>query len=519
MTGRTVSWTSTNTTVASVATDGTVTANAVGAANILGTADGVSGSAAITVLPATSAPIATQLLVSAQPTSATSGTSLPSAVVVQVRDATGVTVPGATTVVSAAVLSGGATLSGTTSVAAVNGVATFTNLQLIGSGAQTLGFSAAGLTSTTSNAIALAGVGSITVTLGASPIAIAKTTMATATVLDAGGSVLAGHAVVWSSSNPAVATVAQDGTVTAVSAGTTNVSATSEGRTGTAMLTVQSGVGSVAVSLGVAQVKVGVKTTASAIVRDATNVAMTGRPIVWTSSNTAVASVAADGTVTGTGAGVANIVGTADGVSGSAGITVIPAASGVPSDLLVTGQPSTATSGVNLSSAITVQVRDALGAAVPGATNVVTVGIASGGGTVGGTTSVSAVAGVATFFEPSTYRGGHSDTAFAPRPTSVIPLRSSSPQRRGRRPTSRRTAPNGKLVYRDNMDAYTDAGRWAWSTAGASPSAAPRALAVTDHHVAAREHSANQVVAPGRQGTGKALRMSFPGATRPARAT
>jgi hypothetical protein len=60
----------------------------------------------------------------------------------------------------------------------------------------------------------------------------------TATLRDAGGNVLTGRVVTWSTSASGVATVSGTGLVTGVSAGAATITATSEGKSGTAALTV-----------------------------------------------------------------------------------------------------------------------------------------------------------------------------------------------------------------------------------------------------------------------------------------
>jgi hypothetical protein len=55
----------------------------------------------------------------------------------------------------------------------------------------------------------------------------------TATVRDASGAVLVGHAITWSSSSPSVATVSSTGTVTGAGTGTATIAATSDGKTDT----------------------------------------------------------------------------------------------------------------------------------------------------------------------------------------------------------------------------------------------------------------------------------------------
>ncbi len=67
------------------------------------------------------------------------------------------------------------------------------------------------------------------------------TVQLTATPTDGAGNALAGRAVTWSSSNGTVATVSSGGLVTGVTAGTATITATSEGKVGSAALTVLDG--------------------------------------------------------------------------------------------------------------------------------------------------------------------------------------------------------------------------------------------------------------------------------------
>jgi hypothetical protein len=66
--------------------------------------------------------------------------------IVEIQDSRGRKMTSSTATVAVAIQSGTGTLSGTTSVAAVNGVATFTNLVITGTGAHTLRFTSTGLT-------------------------------------------------------------------------------------------------------------------------------------------------------------------------------------------------------------------------------------------------------------------------------------------------------------------------------------------------------------------------------------
>jgi WD40 repeat protein len=117
-----------------------------------------AASAAFAIAPA--APGALSFVV--QPSSATAGAALSPAVAVAVRDTFGNTVTGATSAVSVAIGAnpGGGTLSGTTTVNAVNGVATFSDISIqkasTASGAYTLTAASGALTGATSASFAIA---------------------------------------------------------------------------------------------------------------------------------------------------------------------------------------------------------------------------------------------------------------------------------------------------------------------------------------------------------------------------
>ena len=78
-----------------------------------------------------------------------------------------------------------------------------------------------------------------TVTLNTTSALVAQgaTLQLTPTVRDAAGNALTGRVVTYTSSTPAVATVSATGLVTVLAGGTTTITATSEGRTGTATIT------------------------------------------------------------------------------------------------------------------------------------------------------------------------------------------------------------------------------------------------------------------------------------------
>jgi hypothetical protein len=101
------------------------------------------------------APQPRQLGIATQPGGAESGVAFATQPVVELRSASDALATDAAVAVTATIATGTGTLSGTTTVIAVHGVATFTDLKIAGSGNYTLGFTAAGLTSATSASFAV----------------------------------------------------------------------------------------------------------------------------------------------------------------------------------------------------------------------------------------------------------------------------------------------------------------------------------------------------------------------------
>jgi uncharacterized protein YjdB len=85
---------------------------------------------------------------------------------------------------------------------------------------------------------AVASVASVEVSPATANGKVSDSGQLTATVRDSAGNVLAGRILTWSSSNTVVATVDNTGMVRAVGAGSAVITATSEGKSGQAQVTV-----------------------------------------------------------------------------------------------------------------------------------------------------------------------------------------------------------------------------------------------------------------------------------------
>src|SRR5207249_2429728 len=287
---------------------------------------------------------ATALVFTVEPSNTAAGVAITPAVQATAQDAQGNVATGFTGSVTMAfgVNPAGGTLSGTTTVAAVGGVATFSTLRVDKSGTgYALSATATGLSGATSTPF--------NVTEG-TPSQLLFTVQPTSTTAGA-------------PLTPAVQITAQDALGNTVAGFTGNVTAAITPGTGAPGATL-SGTRTVAAVGGVA--------TFSGLSIDKT------------------------GTVTG-GTGY-TLSATATGLAGatSAPFDINP---GAPTQPASTVQPSTAGAGGPLAPPVQVAARDAMGNTVPGfPSNVtVTIGTNPAGGTLAGTTTLAAIGGVATF--------------------------------------------------------------------------------------------------------------------------
>jgi uncharacterized protein YjdB len=227
LSGRTISWSSSNTAVATISAAGVAGGVTAGTVTITATSEGVSGHTTLTVTttaPPPPPPVAT-VTVSLGASSVTAGQGTQATAVL--KDAGGNVLTGriiswsSSNTAAATVNAGGAV----TSLAA--GTAKITATSEGKSGFATLTVTAPVIP-----------VATVTVSLGASSLTTGQTTPATAVTKDAGGNVLTGRSISWSSSNTTVATVSSSGLVSALAAGTAQITATSESKSGSANLTV-----------------------------------------------------------------------------------------------------------------------------------------------------------------------------------------------------------------------------------------------------------------------------------------
>jgi len=397
LTGRVVTWATNAPSVATVGSNGLVTAVSAGNATITATSETKSGSAAITI---TTVAVAS---VSVTPSSA----SIPA---------------GATTQLTATPRDGaGAPLSGrvVTWGSSAPGVAVVSNSGLVtgvAPGSATISATSEGMSGSATITVTAVPVASVTVSPATALLRVTTSVQLTATPRDAGGTALPGRQVDWTSSAPTIATVNSAGLVTALAPGLATITATSETKTGTAAITVTVvPVSSVTVTPTPASMLVGGTLQLTATPQDSAGNPLAGRVVTWTSSDTTKAKVDASGLATGIGAGSATITATSETKTGASAVTVtvVPVAS-------VTVSPATAAIRVAGKVPLTATPKDSIGAALSG--RVVTWGTSAPGvATVNASGLVTGVSpGSATITATSETKSGTASVSVTLAPVSTV---------------------------------------------------------------------------------------------------
>ena len=194
----------------------------------------------------------------------------------------------------------------------------------------------------------------------------------TATVVDRRGNAIPTERVTWSIANAQVGTIVTGGTIQGIRAGETTVSARSvsdPSLSGTAVFRVRAAdprVARIDITPADATLRtIGATQAYVATARDGAGNVLPNVQLVWSSSTPAIAAVNASGVATAVSSGSTTISATADTVSGSATLRIVPAATRL---LLVAGDNQRDTVAKQTSAPVSVRTVDANGAPVAATT-------------------------------------------------------------------------------------------------------------------------------------------------------
>jgi uncharacterized protein YjdB len=309
LSGRAVSWTSSDAGVATVDASGAVRAVAPGTAVVTAASEGLSASATVAVTPV---PVAS---VDVAPAAVTLAAGAGERFTATPRDADGNPLSGRAVVWAS-------------SDAAVASVDAAGFVRAGAPGTTTITATAEGRTGAAAVTVAPGSVANVQVTPGQSTLPAGRTQQLSATLTDAEGNVLTGRVVTWSTTNAAVAAVTPEGLVTAGIPGpvpvTVTITAASEGKVATATVTVTPVVASVRIGPENPVLNPGQRVQIGVRPYDATGRELPQRPSVIISSNPSVASISNTGMLTAGALGTAIVTATIEGRSASTTVRVVP---------------------------------------------------------------------------------------------------------------------------------------------------------------------------------------------------
>lgn len=231
--------------------------------------------------------------------------------------------------------------------------------------------SAGGKSAVATVAVVPVPVASVSVLPGTGTITAGATLALSAVTYDAAGAVLPDRQVLWATSAPQIATVDASGNVRGVAGGTVTITATGEGKSGASTVTVTVPpppvpVASVAVVPSSVSLIVGQTTSLTAVAHDANQNTLSGRAVVWSSANSAVATVDASGVVKAVSNGSTTVTATSEGKTGTAQVTVVSAVVSPSPVVSVVVSPASGSLTVGGTLALSAATRDASGNSLSG---------------------------------------------------------------------------------------------------------------------------------------------------------
>jgi uncharacterized protein YjdB/pimeloyl-ACP methyl ester carboxylesterase len=318
-------WSTDNASIATVTQTGLLTGLAVGSAIIKATAGTLTAQSSVTVTPG---PIAS---VTVSPSNAAIAVATTVQLTAIATDAHGNTAGTATPTWT----------SSNTTVATVSNVGLITG---VAAGAVTVTAAIGNISGSAAISVNQVPVASVSVTPSIATIAVSGSTQLIASIFDQNNNQLVGRSVVWHSSDTTIATVNGTGLVSGKHSGMASITATSEGKVGTASISVTdpNAIASVSISPSTFHVQIQKTAALSATALNSAGAQVAGATFTWSSSATSKATVDNSGIVTGIATGSATITATSANVSGSATATIDASVPTVPTNVTATAVSASA---------------------------------------------------------------------------------------------------------------------------------------------------------------------------------
>ena len=317
--GKTFNWSSSNTLVATISASGLATGVGAGSTTITASVDGKSGTTTLTVTePPPPPPVVDRVTVSPSSPSIEKG---------ETQQFTASAYDSDNEIIS------GKTFNWSSSNILVATVSASGLATGVGAGSTTIKASVDGKSGTTTLTVTEPPppppvVDRVTVSPSSPSIEKGETQQFTASAYDSDNEIISGKTFNWSSSNALVATISASGLARGVSGGSTTITASVDGKSGTTTLTVTEPpppppvVDRVTVSPSSPSIEKGETQQFTASAYDSDNEIISGKTFDWSSSNPSAATISASGLATGVGAGSTTITASVDGKSGTATLTV-----------------------------------------------------------------------------------------------------------------------------------------------------------------------------------------------------
>ncbi|NOT09792.1 MAG: hypothetical protein HOP28_16490 [Gemmatimonadales bacterium] len=257
----------------------------------------------------------------------------PVGVVVVTPGSSSVTVGGQASFAAEVRGSGGAVLTGRTvtwsttpaGIATIGASGVTTGVAV---GTATIAATSEGISGTATLVVNAVPVRTIEVTPATPSVQVGATVQLTGTPKDAQGNALTGRSLTWTAAPAGLVTVSAAGLVTGVAVGLAMVTAAAEGETGATTVTVTgSPVHTVTLDPPSGTLMTLQTLRFGATLRNTAGALLTGRPITWSTSSAATATVSNTGLVTAKAIGDVAITATSEGKTASVTVAVIPSGS------------------------------------------------------------------------------------------------------------------------------------------------------------------------------------------------